>query len=139
LGVDEDKKELTVNGVFGTEAGKVTLDGVELAVKSWGFNSIHCDLPPDISGDTIVEVRGHKSNVVQLTEWKARFRTLSEPPRPSGTLKQVGFLDVRFRADIHAHRDSAHDTPIEPIVPFLQERSSNGQFTASGSVTLGNN
>jgi hypothetical protein len=135
MGVDEIKGELTVNGVFGTDEGKVTVGGTELAIKSWGFNSIICDLPPSISGDTIVEVRSHKSNVVQLTEWRAHFRTHLDIGL--GTLKQDGFLDVNFRADIHSHRDEAHQKPFDPIVPFNQEKDSIGRFNASGIYSAG--
>jgi hypothetical protein len=135
MGVDEIKGELTVNGIFGTDQGKVTVGGTEVAIKGWGFNAITCDLPPDLSGDVIVEVRSHKSNVVQLTEWRAHFRTFFDIGK--GTLKQEGFLDVNFRADIHSHRDQPHDTPIEPIVPFYGEKSSKGKFTASGIYVEG--
>ncbi len=135
MGVDEGKKELTVSGVFGTEQGKVTVGATEVTVKGWGFNSIVCDLQPGIAGDVIVEVRGHKSNVVQLTEWKARFNTRFETETGDGgsPFLQTGYLDVSFRADIHSHRDDPHEKPFDPIVPFLEEETSAGQFTASGS------
>ena len=133
MGMDEFKKELTINGIFGTDqsVAKVTVGGAEQEIKSWGFNSIVCDLQPGIAGDTIVEVRGHKSNTVQLTQWTAHFKThLGETQ--GGPLIQDGFLDVNFRADIHSHRDEPHQTPFVPIVPFNEELNSNGQYTASG-------
>jgi len=133
MGVDELKKELTINGIFGTDqsAAKVTVGGAEQTIKSWGFNSIICDLQPGIAGDTIVEVRGHKSNTVQLTQWTVHFKTHMEETL-GGPLIQDGFLDVNFRADIHSHRDEPHQTPFVPIVPFNEELNSNGQYTASG-------
>ncbi len=139
MGVDEYKKELTISGIFGTDqsVAKVTMDGVELAIKGWGFNSIVCDLPLSLSGDTIVEVRGHKSNVVRLTEWKAHFKTRLEQT-PGSPLIQVGYLDVNFRADIHSHRDEPHQKPFDPIVPFVEESDSNGQYTASGVLSDAN-
>ncbi|MCW3051601.1 MAG: hypothetical protein JWN14_771 [Chthonomonadales bacterium] len=133
MGMNELKKELTINGIFGTDqsVAKVTVGGAEQAIKSWGFNSIVCDLQPGIAGDTIVEVRGHKSNTVQLTQWTVHFKTHMEDTL-GGPLIQDGFLDVNFRADIHSHRDEPHQTPFVPIVPFNEELNSNGQYTASG-------
>ena len=136
MDVNEFKNELTIHGIFGTDqsVGKVTVDGAEIAIRGWGFNSLVCDLPPGLAGDTIVEVRGHKSNVVQLTEWKAHFKTRFEQEIGS-SLVQVGFLDVNFRADVHSYREQPHQKPLETTVLFNQEQDSTGQFTASGVKT----
>lgn len=135
MAVDELKQELTINGVFGTVEGTVTVGGTPINPKSWGFNSIICDLPPDLSGDVIVEVNRHKSNVVQLTEWRCTFKTTVIANH--GSLRQDGALSINFRADVHAHRDSPGQTPIKPVVPFNEESSTSGMFTASGSWTTG--
>jgi hypothetical protein len=131
MGVNEFTKVLTINGIFGKDMGKVTVGGKELGIKSWNTHAIECNIDPGDAGDTIVEVRNHKSNVVQLTEWVGTFTTFFEPGL--GTLKQVGFLEVHFRADVHSHRDVPHETPFDPIVPFQSEQTSIGQFTSSGT------
>jgi len=132
--VDEYKKELTLHGAFGSDPGKVTVGGAEVTVKSWGTDTVVCDLQPGISGDTIATVRNHHSNVVQLTEWKAHFKTSFI--LPNGIHKQVGTLDVHFRADVHSHRDKPHVTPKDAVTSFDEEEDSTGHFTASGSQTF---
>jgi hypothetical protein len=136
LGVDEMNHQLTINGLFGTMPGKVTIGGTEVAVKSWGFRAIVADLPDDLAGDVVVEVREHKSNAVQLTAWDAHFVTtfVFDPDKP---LRQDGTIDVHIRADVHSHRDRPHDKPIDPIVPFRLTHTSKGQFTASGTFVAG--
>lgn len=144
LTVDEigsgGKAKLTLDGMFGADPGvanrQVTVAGQALKVTTWGPTQIACELPasgPGASGDTVVEVRKHKSNKVPLTEWVAKLHYTFEYNK--GSLMDTLDLQYHIRADVHAARDVPHVRPLPPVVPFVCSRASTGTSVASGSYT----
>jgi hypothetical protein len=135
MSVDEQKKELTLTGIFGTDGSKakITVGGTEIAVKQWGFNAVIADLPTDLNGDVIITVNGHRSNAVPLTEWTGDL-TWTQTDTVSPYTVEIK-THVKFRADVHAHRDQPHKDPIETIVPYNAEQQvSTSKYSASGTV-----
>lgn len=102
----EDK--LYVYGVFGKDPGdgKVTVDGSEISVESWGYDAmskmdrITCKLPKTGAGshgDVQVTVRDHKSNKRQLTLIKGKFKLTHDL---NDGRRFVVEHDLRFRVDL---------------------------------------
>lgn len=144
LTVDEvnggGKPKLSIDGLFGADPGaanrKVTVGATPLKVTSWKATKIDCELPatgPGACGDTIVEVRGHKSNKVPLTQWVAKFHYTFEYNK--GTLMDTMDMEYHVRADIHSHRDTPHVAPLAPVLTFVCSPGSTGTCSASGTYT----
>lgn len=140
--VDEETGELIITGIFGDDPGssndgKVTVNGQNIGYTVWQDNLIKCNLPvsgPGSSGDVIVSVRNHKSNVAQLTEWQGQFiYTFEENP-----WKQTMTYNVRFRADIREWRPQIHQAPSIPRdVTVTATTDSTGDYRCSGTTTCG--
>lgn len=118
LEVDEINRELHIFGSFGTDprsngTGTVTVNGHELTIQEWDDpNEIVCSIPPSgtrAAGDVIVTVRGHRSNVVRLTEWIGEVRMIMT----SGFvgLNLTVTFSLHFRADVHSFRERPGETP----------------------------
>lgn len=111
MDVSEPQATLTLTGTFGHDQGKVTVDGTELTIRSWGANKIVCSLPlngPGSAGLVRVEVRGHKSNYRSLSEWRGIFEYDMTGP---GTLHKHMTLRTRWRGDIGSYRDKPGESP----------------------------
>ena len=73
--VDDYYGKMSIHGLFGDNSmadGKVTVGGQEVNVPIWGPYLLICDLPATgagSSGNVIVNVNGHESNIVPLSEW----------------------------------------------------------------------
>jgi len=124
LVVHEDDNELEIQGVFGSEEGQVTIDGVDVAVQEWDSLEIRVTLPgadeSGGSGDVIVKVRDHESNAVPLTLWHVKF-TYTEGPEQTINAYQRLYLDVYWRADVHRYRDYPDDSKFHERQPFTIE------------------
>lgn len=151
--VDEDKEELIIEGTFGSDLGQgnrsVSVNCPpqtsceSLNIKEWKPEKIVCDLPREgdrSSGDVVVEVRGHKSNVAQLTEWEGDFTyTL----RGTGPYKQTQKYHIRLRADIRKRRTTIHEPPSEPQQlpgihpsPLDATRDSSATYSSQGTDSI---
>jgi hypothetical protein len=134
----DTQSTLTIGGMFGPDPGEdnrdVHLGALGLKVKTWAEDRIVCELPQSgsgASGDCIVTVRGHDSNKVPLTEYKAKF-TYTLFGR--GSQKQVvTFTNAHFRADLHPRRLKPHIAPTKPSVMFLHIVDSTAKYACSGS------
>jgi len=89
LELDEKANIMLLHGIFGKTQGKVLVNGHEQGITKWDDDRIECDLPaadgPDSAGNVEVEVGGHKSNAVQLTEWRVTLKykeVRNVPPEP---------------------------------------------------------
>jgi len=115
LWVDEIDRKLHIEGSFGTDPrpdGAVTVNGHPLTIQNWSHDEIVCSITPSgtsAAGNVIVTVRGHESNVVQLTEWIGKFRM----NMTSGWvgLNFTATFNLHLRADVHSFRERPGETP----------------------------
>jgi hypothetical protein len=143
--VDEEKQELSIEGIFGTDGvekaearRKVKLNGEALDIIQWDKDIIRCKLPPSGGGDVIVWVDDRKSNTVQLTEWKTKFKLEWMEADPEGSAQGNIIFYCNFRADVHDYRNEVDRPPIKPTqVPFFAERSSYATFEENGTRSFG--
>jgi len=140
--VDETKGQggqLTLNGIFGDDprqstSGSVTVGGQDANIQSWNSNQIVVDLNLSgggSAGDVVVTVRGHKSNIARLTEW--RGNPFNYTISGNGSLQIQATFNIHFRADIRKFRPVIHNEPIEPTGVTLGAADSDGTYSASGS------
>jgi hypothetical protein len=111
LAVDESKNQLQIEGDFGDVPGIVTVGGTSVET-IWDIHVLLCTLPsegPGSSGDVIVEVRGHKSNVRRLTEWHGGIIYESSGP---GTLHRSATFVMHLRGDVDDWRNAPADDPL---------------------------
>lgn len=131
--------ELTLQGLFGTRPGKVTIGGTEVTVNSWKPTEVKVALRgtpgAGFDGEVRASVDGIESNVVPLTSWEGWFLYSTEPiggfPALTGTLTWHAFL----RADVHSYRDQPGTAPHapEPIV-FRAAPATTVDWLDSGTV-----
>ena len=137
---------LELSGEFGTddstnERGTLTVNGIAPTILDWSNNSIHVELPaslgdPGGSGDVIVDVRNHKSNILPLTQWTG---TVSQAQTGtdigSGAQTNVS-CPVRVTGDVHFSRSFPGEVPHATSVAF-PEITGSCTYTLSGSWTAG--
>jgi hypothetical protein len=129
--------QLTINGIFGQNPGtngSVQVGGMDAKIESWGVNAIVVDLNlsgPGSAGDVQVKVRGHKSNVARLTEWRADPFTYTITG--NGSLRLTANFTLHFRLDMRKFREQIHFPPSEPSGGSLASDDSTGTYSASGS------
>lgn len=142
-------EELYLYGLFGDDSGNdgtVTVGGTALLVKAWerdnmtNLDRIVCEIPFDgsgSSGDVQVTVRGHKSNIRQLSLYEGDI-TLNHD---TGDGRYYEILHhLRFRADLQSFRTKPHETPgYEPANPQYVDADdpSDGRFEAGGATVIG--
>jgi len=132
LSVDEQKNELTLTGLFGTDqdAAQITVGGTQVAIKQWGFDSIVADLPPDLAGDVVITVHDHQSNAVPLTQWVG---DVNFTETDNAFTVEID-THVEFRADLHGHRDDPATDPILGISLFQAEQQvTTNTYAGSGT------
>jgi hypothetical protein len=137
MDVSEEQQTLTLTGIFGHDRGKVAINGTELAITSWNVDKIVCTLPltgPGAAGDVQVEVRQHKSNVRQLSEWKTVLKYDMDGP---GTLRKHLEFNIRWRGDILPYRDKPGQEPKFREVPFDFTTDSVGSAKGNGTYSEG--
>jgi hypothetical protein len=136
LEVDETASTLYVNGIFGSDQGQVTVDGVPAGISMWSDAMISCTIPKSgagSAGDVIVSVRGHNSNAVQLTAWTG---TVSFNQPSVGSLGTSYIFHLHFRTDVHTFRTKPHETPLIPSQAgsrYMEDTY--GEFTIGGTAT----
>jgi hypothetical protein len=135
--------QLHLIGLFGPDPrpgggdASVTVDGTSRIIASWSADGtqIITDIPAfgsGSSGDVVVTVRGHKSNVARITEWLIQFNyTLTG----QGTLSETVTYTADLRADIRKARHVIHDPPPEPTNQTKLMQDSMASFTCGGSAT----
>lgn len=141
--------QLTLNGTFGQNPNNATNggspgDGVVTVggpnspanIESWDTHQIVVDLNlsgAGSSGDVLVEVRGHKSNVARLTDWRGHqfTYTFSE----NGSLQVQTIYNLHLRADIRQWRNRIHFPPVEPNAFISSANDSTAVATGSGSAS----
>jgi hypothetical protein len=133
LAVNEEADELAINGEFGDVPGVVQISGYNLTVKSWDNYSIVCDLPRSgsaSSGDVKVTVNSAQfSNTVPLTAWHGTATyTLEE----LGTLRMTMTFDMRFRGDVHLHRDVPGEMPVPTGLAFTHSHLTSAAYEFPG-------
>jgi hypothetical protein len=135
LAVWEERDRLFIDGWFGSEQGKVTVNGTPVTVHDWDPDRVQVTIPrsgPGSYGDVIVEVDGRKSNAVPLTEWRG---TLEWWFAPDTAFEQRMSWDVHMRADIHSLRTVLDDAPTGESRDITFSNDSTGELTAKGIET----
>lgn len=139
--VDEPNDQAILKGIFGTppESDRaVLIGGLEAAVQSWDKDKIVVTLPrtgTGSSGDVVVSVRAHQSNVRRITEWEFDMRYLFQfTDHPQRTVKSDK-MTARFRADVGDFRNTPGTSPTQVVRGAVATADSGGTMTASGSYT----
>ncbi|MCC6869353.1 MAG: hypothetical protein IT522_11090 [Burkholderiales bacterium] len=140
VAVEEYGDTLTLTGEFGSRAGKVTVGGTELAIRSWAPTRIDATLPltgAGSSGDVVVEVDRVRSNARQLTEWviPIKYSWVDVGDTPGWRVDGAGA--VRLRADIAGYRLLPAEAPKYKSRGGALTRDSAMRITASGSSAMG--
>jgi len=128
--VDEYSSTLILRGMFGTEEGKVTVDGVAAAVTIWDFGAIACVIPEEGEGsvgDVVVSVGDIKSNPVPLSEYNIK---MNYSVNDEG-LTTAGEFTLRIRADVHRRRTKPREEPKRPSLDDIP--GDGGRAFARGS------
>lgn len=74
--IDEMKSELHIYGAFGSQQGKVSVDSIDMQVKSWSDSLITTSIPDSgkgAAGPVIVEALGKRSVPRLITMWKGSY------------------------------------------------------------------
>lgn len=139
--VDESKDQAILKGIFGTppESDRaVLIGGLEAAVQSWEKDKIVVSLPrtgTGSSGDVVVSVRAHQSNIRRITELQFDMRYLFQyTDHPQRTVKSDK-MTARFRVDLGDYRDAPGTTPHQPLRGAIGTADSGGTMTATGSYS----
>jgi hypothetical protein len=135
--VHEDTDELFIYGIFGTEQGKVWIDGSPVKVLNWESDLVVVHLEdkgPGSAGDVIVEVRDHESNMVPLTEWRGQIHYQANADTMAPNLNTLVDMDVHLRADVHAFREKPWEPPQDREVHFTLAGDSKAHFNMNGSA-----
>jgi len=128
--------QLTIFGSFGTDprntgTGSVQIGGDDANISSWDPGAIVVNLDPGVSGDVQVNVRGHQSNIAQLTMWQGQFNFQLSGPQ---AIHETTTYNLNIRQDIRKYRKVIHDPPGEPSNLFLTVmRSSTVNYSCGGS------
>ncbi len=122
-------------GIFGTPASEfqVLINDAPANIVSWTDDKIQIELPetgPLSCGNVQVVVRGHKSNIRQITKWtiNAHYKMTGEE-----TLKAEGDLRIMMRADVCQYRKDPGIVFIQPTVGAFSTTQSGGVLTGSGA------
>jgi hypothetical protein len=138
MSAGEKLDELTISGIFGDDQtdAKVTVQGEPCPITGWkqedGPNAvISCNINrtgPGSAGEVQVEINGHKSNIVPLTEWKdVKFTYTVNGP---GDLYAKATFKVRLRGDVHKFRTWPNQTPYFVGTQMWETMDSSGWFDA---------
>jgi hypothetical protein len=132
---------LELSGDFGPDQDTVSVNGSQLNIHTWSEHSIIAQLPasmdsPGSSGDTIVEVRGHKSNAVPLTQWTGTVsQTQADTDIGSGAQVSIS-CPVRATSDVHYYRTAPGGT-LSILSDMVFEVPGACTYTLSGSWSSG--
>lgn len=122
---------------FGPDPGTVTVNGTPLLVHSWTDTNIIAKLPdsldsPGSSGDIVVEVRGHKSNAVPLTQWTGTVTQSMSGNEIGSGAQSVVSCPVRATGDVHYKRFAPGEAPMLASSLFI-ELTAKCTYTLSGT------
>jgi hypothetical protein len=115
--LNEPKHQLILNGLFGsdpkTDSHAVLVGGMDMTRQTtWMPTQLIINaLPtsgPGSAGDVSVNVRGHLSNVVQITEWRGKF-TVTQ--RRNGGERIVTTYNAHLRAVLNSLRSAPGPAP----------------------------
>jgi hypothetical protein len=126
--------QVTLNGTFGSDQGTVQVGGADANVVKWKANQIIVDLTLSGSGsagDVQVKVRGHKSNVARLTDWRSNSFIFTY--KENGSLQIQTTYNMHFRADVRKYRKVIHKEPDEPSGAIQSANDSTATFVGNGS------
>jgi hypothetical protein len=145
--MDDYNSVMTIEGLFGDNSrndGKVTVGGITVPISTWTPNTITCELPvtgPGSSGDVLVIVNDHESNVVPLSEWTIPLHLVQD----DFGVKVDAHVNLKIRADVHKYRSKPEETPKtdRPDMPmplpgslgFPCSVASSGTYTVGGQRT----
>jgi hypothetical protein len=130
--VGEERGLLVLFGKFGSEMGRVEVNGIDRAIESWAEEKVEVHVPVSgtgSSGTVVAFSRDRRSNVRPLTDWRGDFVWTFE----EGAFQWAGVIRVHFRVDVHDFREEHRETPDGRNATFLCAADTNGDITASGS------
>ncbi len=104
LSIDEMNGELHILGKFGTVKGKVTIDSIEMPVKSWADSEIISFIPDTGKGSVgpvVVESSGIASKITMISSWTGGYSYMHTY---RGSLEDNYGYGLRFtlRMDLHS-------------------------------------
>jgi hypothetical protein len=127
--------QLKISGIFGQDPrpnGSVQVGGADANIAKWAFDQIVVDLALSGSaGDVQVKVRGHKSNVARLTDWRSNSFIFTY--KENGSLQIQTTYNMHFRADVRKYRKMIHFEPDEPSGAIQSANDSTATFVGNGS------
>lgn len=133
------EKEIHIGGRFGSDPGlavEITLGGRQLQIKRWRHDNVICEAPMQgagSAGDLQVKIRGRKSNVFQITEWRGEFNYVLTG---RGTQRVEVTLQLNFRSSLNRYRLEAGKAPVIGSMRLATLLESSGAtYFASGSYT----
>ncbi len=119
--IDEMKGELHIYGSFGATLGKVTIDSVNMTLKSWTDSLITTSIPDTgrgSAGPVIVENNiGLRSSQRLISMWKGSW-TFSEMRRLSRLYNNGYGINFTLRMDIHSILKN-HTTSLRMFIPHI--------------------
>ncbi|HJW54683.1 MAG TPA: hypothetical protein VJ577_05355 [Burkholderiaceae bacterium] len=134
---------LILHGEFGTEPGKVSIDGVDVPA-SWSADgaAIQVALPtgandsPGSYGNVVVTTRGRKSNSRTLASWRGQLTYLYEDlpdEGGTGTLTQQIVVDLHLRGDPYAMRTAVNGSLFNNTWNVIPASDTTSKWSASGT------
>jgi len=139
---------LFIVGLFGRDQGSgrfdplrgVSIGGNDVPIFDWGPNLIAVELPhtgAGSSGEVVVRVRNHTSNVAQLTEWEVPFTLVLDDFQ---SLRQTVTVKARFRVDIRKSVRTIHQAPDDPQPSGLEFQAlrydSTSTYVCAGTASI---
>ena len=125
LDFDDEKKKLTLTGMFGTVQGEVHIgtaaegkNNKPVVIDSWLPDTIQCTVENDRAGRVTVQVNRIESNPRFLTEWRGDtvYECSFNKPEVSGNVTGNLVLTVNtqlhFRADVGDYREEPGENPL---------------------------
>ncbi|RZI40811.1 hypothetical protein EGT07_21160 [Herbaspirillum sp. HC18] len=133
--------KLIIHGEFGTEPGKVSIDGTEVPA-TWSADGtmIQVTLPtgdsPGSYGNVAVTARGRKSNPRTLASWRGQVTYLYEDlpaEGGAGTLSQQVVVDLHLRGDPYAMRTAVNGSLFNNTWNVIPASDTAAKWSASGT------
>ena len=135
----QDQGRLRLQGQFGSSEGTVTINATELSVEQWTEEEVVVQSPFSGAGSTgpvdVTIQDDVESNTVNLTQW-AGTMTMTASPLTVESLEANSTVEVLFRADVHATRETPTSDPSYPsTVRTYISPASGGTLTGKGTHT----
>ncbi len=137
-----DQGRLRLQGQFGTTEGTVTVNSTELSVEQWDAEEVVVQSPFSGAGSTgpvdVTIQNDVASNTVNLTQW-AGTMSMTAASMNAEPLEANSTVEVLFRADVHATRETPTSDPSYPsrIQTYISP-ASEGTLTGEGTHTNDN-